>query len=142
MSEIAGAAPAATRTEWKELALVALGDVTMFLLFAVIGVRSHDAGVTLRTVGRAALPFALSWLLLAPILGAFRDPAIEEPRQAWKTALKSWVPACAAGLAIRALVLGRGFAVSFAVVAFLTNAVFLSVWRTVYSGIRKRRGRL
>jgi uncharacterized membrane protein YeaQ/YmgE (transglycosylase-associated protein family) len=51
--------------------------------------------------------------------------------------LKPFVPAWVIGLVLRTLVFGRDFAPTFAIVAFITNAILLCVWRLLAAHLVK-----
>jgi len=107
--------------------LLLAGDLACFLAFAVIGLRSHEDGVTASGVLRAAVPFQAGWLVFSTLLGLQSARAAATPRRV----LIAWVPSWALGLALRTLVFGRAFAPAFAVISFITNAVLLVGWRFV-----------
>ncbi len=101
-----------------------VGDLVCFLIFAGLGLRSHEDGVTASGLLRAAVPFQVGWLVFSFVTGLQRKPTTE-PREL----IKTWVPAWIVGLVLRSLVFGRPFAPTFAVIAFLFNSVLLFAWR-------------
>lgn len=107
-------------------ALLLAGDLLCFLLFAVMGLRSHEDGITLASVARAAVPFQVGWLLITVLL-AKPGAAATDSREVSRL----WVPAWALGLIIRTIFFDRSFAVTFAVVSLLVNGVLLMLWRSV-----------
>jgi hypothetical protein len=42
------------------------------LLFALIGIASHEKDISLTIFARSFLPFAITWVVLGGVLGAFR----------------------------------------------------------------------
>jgi len=106
--------------------LLLAGDLVCFFMFAVLGLRSHEDGVTLGGVLRAAAPFQAGWLFVNLLLA--KPGAGSDARQAVRT----WVPAWAIGLVLRTLLFDRTFAVTFAIVALLVNGVLLMVWRSFW----------
>jgi hypothetical protein len=108
-------------------AVLLAGDLICFLVFALLGLRSHEEGITLDGVLRAATPFQAGWLVVGLI------PVFHESRSAHRRTgvLRRWAPAWAIGLALRTLLFDRSFEVSFAIVAFIANGVLLWLWRSV-----------
>jgi hypothetical protein len=113
------------RRGW-DIALLA-GDLACFLIFAGIGLRSHEDGITASSVARVMLPFQLGWLLVAVALFLGRRETVRSVSP--PAVLAMWLPAWAIGIAIRTLVFGRGLSPVFALIAFVTNFVLLLLWR-------------
>ena len=111
----------------RDLLLYA-GDFVCFLVFAVLGLRSHEDGITADGILRAAVPFQASWLAMTLVLRG--QPGIGEITRS-RNVIRVWIPALVLGLAIRSLVFGRAFAPTFAIVAFLVNGALLVLWRCV-----------
>jgi hypothetical protein len=105
--------------------LLLAGDLVCFLIFAVLGLRSHEEGVTLGGIVRAATPFQVGWLFASLALRRQGDE-VSEARQVSRL----WVPAWAIGLVLRTVFFDRSFAPTFAVVSLLFNGVLLMVWRS------------
>ena len=106
--------------------LLLIGDLLCFTIFAVLGLRSHEEGITLGGFVRAAVPFQVGWLFVSLLLGK-SGHAATDARQVGRL----WVPAWALGLIIRIVFFDRTFAATFAVVALLFNGVLLMIWRSV-----------
>jgi hypothetical protein len=104
-------------------AVLVAGDLLCFVLFALLGLRSHEDGITLDGLLRAALPFQAGWLLVSLVVGP--KFAASQP----VALLRMWAPAWLIGLLLRAIVFGRPLAPTFALVAFLANFVLLLLWR-------------
>jgi hypothetical protein len=112
--------------EHRDSVLLA-GDLVCFLVFALLGLRSHEDGITLGGVLRAATPFQAGWIVAGLV------PLLHERRSAHRRTgvLRRWGPAWVLGLALRTLLFDRSFEASFAVVSFIANAVLLLLWRSV-----------
>jgi hypothetical protein len=119
--------------------IVLSGDLACFLVFALLGLRSHEDGITFGGILRAAVPFQAGWLLLSTAVGLNRPGA---PATSSRLIVRAWVPAWAAGLVIRTAVFGREFAPSFGIVALLVNGVLLLVWRCLAAPLVIRGGRV
>lgn len=111
-------------------ALVLAGDLACFLLFALAGLRSHEEGITLGGVLRAAAPFQAGWLLASLVLG-LQGAGTGALRAVPSRVLLAWLPAWLLGLGLRTLVFGRPFAPTFALISLLVNAALLVAWRTL-----------
>ena len=105
--------------------LVLTGDLACFLVFAALGLRSHEGGITLDGLLRAAVPFQIGWLLSVLFIAPRRSAASDGVGGL----LRVWVPAWIVGLVLRSVVLGRAFAPTFAIVSLLVNGLLLLVWR-------------
>jgi hypothetical protein len=97
-----------------------------FLVFALLGLRSHEDGITLSGVLRAAMPFQAGWLLAGLL------PPLRESRASHRATgvLRRWLPAWAMGLALRTLLFDRSFAPTFAIVSLIVNLLLLIGWRS------------
>lgn len=108
-------------------AVLLVGDLVCFLVFALLGLRSHEDGITLGGVLRAATPFQAGWLIAGLV------PTFHERRSAHRRTgvLRRWAPAWVVGLGLRTLLFDRSFEVSFAIVSFIANGLILLLWRSV-----------
>lgn len=127
---------------WR-LPLLIAGDALCFVLFAAMGLRSHQEGQGPADVLVTAYPFALAWFLVAPFLGAYRRRASGRgPARALASAEMAWLGAYPAALLARwALGPDHKIPFSFAVVILLANAILLGAWRTLFAFIAGRSGR-
>jgi Protein of unknown function (DUF3054) len=80
--------------------LAPLTDAAAIVLFAAIGQLSHDGGVSAAGFARDALPIAAGWFAAGAILGVYTRPGR-------RVFLLTWLVGVTAGVALRALVLGR-----------------------------------
>lgn len=148
------ATPQARSRGNRYIALLVIGDIIAFLVFAAIGRRSHGeaAGLTaMFEVAQTAAPFIIGWFLAAPFLKAYRlDTAGAGVAPARRTALVgpllkrtalAWLVACPIGLVLRALFLSRGIPLSFAIITFITNLFLLGGWRSAFAWFVARRAR-
>lgn len=118
--------------------ILVVGDTLVFLIFAVLGRRSHGEAIgtdaLLQIVGTAA-PFLIGWFIVSPLAGAFRRSLETQPRaMAIRTTL-AWVLAWPVALFLRWLFSGFTDSpkVSFAIVALLFNLALLLLWRWPYA---------
>ena len=113
--------------------LLLAGDLLCILLFALLGLRSHEDGITFAGVVRAALPFQVGWLLASLLLGKSGAAATDSRHVAGL-----WVPAWALGLVIRTLFFDRTLEVTFAIVSLLVIGILLMLWRSVLAPLLLR----
>jgi hypothetical protein len=114
----------------------------MFLLFAGVGRESHQEASgfgALGLVALTALPFALGWFIVAPLLGAFRARATATPGAMLRRTELAWLCAWPATLLLRWAFTQKVPPWSFAAIILLANALFLGAWRTLFAWILARR---
>ena len=111
-----------------------IGDAIALALFAVIGLATHDEGVTAGGVARNALPILAAWFVVAAFAGTYARPGL-------RTMLVTWVIAVPVGVAIRAIVLNRpadGSQIVFGVVTMTVTLVLLLAWRALATVVSNR----
>jgi hypothetical protein len=125
-----------TSPSWVKFILIG-GDLVCFAVFAVVGLRSHEDGLSAFSLLRVAVPFQAAWLVFATLLGLYMTP-VARPREAWRRTLEAWLPAWLAGMLVRTFVSDRSFAPAFAVIALLFNGALLAGWRTALGLLLQR----
>jgi len=115
------------------------GDSACFLLFAVLGLNSHNEAFNLDNLARAAGPFWLAWLVFATIAGLYSADWPRPVVTVWKRTLYAWPGAWLIGLIARAVAFDRGFVPAFATVSLITLGVLLVAWRSVAARLLARR---
>lgn len=110
-------------------------DLALIVVFAAMGRRSHEEGLTVAGVLTTAGPFLIGYAVAAVLTRLDRDP-LSIPR-----ALAAWAPGIALGMVLRRIVFDRGTATSFMVVAFCVTAALLVGWRLVALMVRRGRAR-
>lgn len=126
----------------RRVGVLAVGDVALFMVFAAIGRASHSeaAGFSaIAEIAQTAAPFALGWFVIAPWLGLFNADVSAQPRRMLGRTALAWVLALPIGLIVRALIIGRGSPLSFAIVTFITALLMLLGWRGAYAWFASRR---
>jgi hypothetical protein len=104
-------------------------------MFAVIGLASHDEGITAGGVARNALPILAAWFVVAAFAGTYSRPGL-------RTTLVTWVIAVPVGVAIRAIALSRpadGSQIVFGIVTMTVTLVLLLGWRAIEAVVSKTR---
>lgn len=124
-------------SEGMRIVGLAVGDALVFLIFAAIGRGNHGETTGLAALPEivlTALPFAVGWFVVAPLLGAYRRELMAQPRKMALRTLLAWIPAWLVGMALRGIFVDHKVPpVSFAVVVLVVNAVLLLVWRWPYA---------
>jgi len=128
------------------IAVLALGDMLVFLAFAAIGRGSHGEETGLAAIPQVILtaaPFAIAWFIVAPFVGVYRRELMAEPRKRAARTLLGWVLSWPVAMALRGIFVDHAVPPwTFAVIALVVNAAFLLIWRWPYAlnnSLRKRR---
>jgi hypothetical protein len=124
------------------LAGLVVGDAVAFLIFAGLGRGQHQEATGLGALGEVALtalPFALGWFVVAPLLGAFRRTVTSQPRAMLGRTALAWLAAWPVALLLRWAFTGRVPPVSFALVTLVANTIILSLWRGTYALVARRK---
>ena len=115
----------------RDIAVVLLGDMTVFLAFVILGKTEHGI-IQSRALLRTALPFAIIWCAISPWLGAYRASTLYNLRTtAWRIPL-IWLLCWLVALFARALLTDRPLILAFAIVAMAVQGVLLVSWRGVF----------
>jgi hypothetical protein len=122
-----------SRAEFRRLAPRAAGDCLVIVAVLAIGIVRHrglEGLLDVTGVAETVTPFLVSWLVVAPLLGAYRGTAIEDR---WGSVLRgvlAWVGAAILGSGIRATPFFAGGATpAFVAVIAGTGALGIAVWR-------------
>ena len=112
------------------ISVVALGDLGVFLVFAILGKAEH--GVALgQALFRTALPFTVAWFAVSPWLGSYRASALRNLKETvWKIPL-IWLLCGLVALFARALLYDRPIILVFVLVSIGVQGVSLIGWRCV-----------
>lgn len=111
----------------KKYLFLAVGDLVAISLFVPLGVRSHNASITIGVIARNLLPLLVCWVVVAFILDTYKKGGL------WRLGL-TWLIAVPLALLIRAALLGRVFTVVTAVfipIAMSAMLVLLVAWRAL-----------
>jgi hypothetical protein len=125
--------------------ILVIGDVVCFLIFAALGRNTHGEAAGLAAIPQiinTALPFAIGWFLVSPIVGAFRREIVAQPRaMAMRTAL-AWLLSWPVAMLLRGIFVDHGVPpLTFALVVLLFNMLLLVVWRWLFALYNRRRKR-
>ena len=121
---------------------LSLGDSIAFLLFAAIGRASHAEAAGLDAiiqVAETAAPFWLGWMVVSPLLGAYRNDVISVPRTMAARTTLAWLLAWPIGLGLRALIRQSGIPLTFALITGATVLLILLVWRSIFAFVAGRK---
>src|SRR5574341_894067 len=108
--------------------LLIAGDLAAMLVFALIGIASHERDISLTVFARSFLPFAVTWLTLGAALGAFRHE-----RPSWRL-LAIYFACGVTALVARSVIFDRALFNAFFVIALLGNGLMLFAWRWLRAG--------
>jgi hypothetical protein len=108
------------------------GDILAFVAFGLLGLASHEDGVTAASVSRSIVPFVVAWLVIAPWTGAFGDRAVDGRFVVANVAIV-WVAAGIAGMVGRAIVFDRELFTAFFAIGITGMGLFLCGWRAIYN---------
>jgi hypothetical protein len=121
-----------TRRITRQHAVLLVGDIITLALVTVLGFSSHR---TLETAGTRVLttfiPLIISWLLVAPFLGAYDLSRAFDARQLWRP---FWAMVLASPLAawMRGAWLNSPILPIFVVVLGGVSAIGMLVWRALF----------
>jgi len=110
--------------------LLLAGDILGLVAITLLGFASHDelaAGKLTRMLA-TFLPFLAAWLMVAPWLGLYSQPARAGWAVAWRTPLAALLAAPLGGW-LRGLVLAAPILPVFVLVMAAISALVLSLWR-------------
>jgi cation transporter-like permease len=110
--------------------ILIVGDLAAMLVFALIGIASHERDISLTIFARSFLPFVVTWLTLGGVLGAFRHE-----RPSWRL-LAIYLVCGVAALVARAVIFDRTLFNAFFVIALVGNGLMLFAWRWLRLGFR------
>jgi hypothetical protein len=114
----------------------ALIDLVLIVVFAAIGMSSHEETVSAATLANVAWPFVVGAAIGGLVSLAWRNPAAP-----LRTGIPVWILAAGGGMILR-VATGGGFAVAFLVVTLIVLAIFLVGWRAIAAlvvALRKKR---
>ncbi len=109
-------------------------DVLAIVIFATIGLLAHNRDLGISGYARDVLTIGGSWLVVARSTGLYRSPTMRH-------FLTTWFVGVTAGVAVRAIVLGRavdGKELSFLIVALVSTLIFTTVARSLVDVAARR----
>lgn len=121
-------------------AALVIGDIIALLVFSAWGRAAHGMQLEAASVLATGLPFAITWFIIAALLGGYKPEVVSSPGAAAKRAALINIIAAPLAVVLRALVLQRPIAWTFLVVATTTSLIVMTVWRTVFAFTRRRAG--
>ena len=93
----------------------------------------YGAGMN-QAILRTALQFGISWILVSPWMGAYRESTLLGSKDLVKNAFKLpaiWLTCGTVALVARSLLTDRSFIVAFAIVSISAQLFLLIIWRCV-----------
>jgi hypothetical protein len=134
------------QSEWRQRTILVVGDIIIFLVFAAIGRRSHEQASNVLGTAVTALPFAVGWFLISPLMGAYRRVLMANPGKMALRTFLAWLAAWPVAMALRVIFVDHGnialkSLVSFSIVTLITNSILLQLWRVPFAFVNRRRQR-
>lgn len=118
--------------------VVIFGDIFLIFLFPFLGGASHASSVTVEGFTRNFVPFALTWLIVGAIGGAFKLGTIRSFRLAY-TRLPALLAASGLiAVILRIVVFDRPFSFTFTIIAIAVTTLLITIWRIVIASIPGR----
>jgi hypothetical protein len=111
-------------------------DAIALFVFAGIGKASHsavDGSLDVGAVLVTALPFLVSWFLIAPLVGSYTPEATRDVKSAVVQTAKGWALAIPMGCVLRGVIKGYVPPVPFVVVTLISTLIILSMGRAGYT---------
>lgn len=113
------------------------GDVLAVLVVTLIGFITHYGEISGARWLTSFFPILLSWLIVAPFLGAYDPARWGDLRQVWRPALAAAIAAPLAAT-LRAFWLQAVIVPIFVLVLAVTDALGLLLWRSLWAFITRR----
>ena len=124
----------------QRTAILVIGDIVVFLIFAAIGRRSHSEAGNVLGIAITALPFAAAWFLVSPFVGAFKRGLEYSTSKMSLRTLLAWLAAWPIAMLFRGVFVDKGVQLwTFALITLISNTVLLQAWRVPFSLFFKRR---
>ena len=112
--------------------IVALGDVSSFILFAIIGRSQHNENEGILDILVTAFPFLITWLIISPFLGTYSRQATSAISAIPLAVIPSVLISTIGGMCIRSLIKGYFPPIIFGVITLVTTSVLIMSWRALY----------
>ncbi|MDN4595376.1 DUF3054 domain-containing protein [Polycladomyces subterraneus] len=114
------------------------GDLLVLVLFTVIGRISHSLPLAVGAILWTTFPFALAWLVIAPLMGLYRpDVQTRFLSVTWRVGLAVLV-AAPLGSYLRGIFLGHHIIFIFYVVTTVTLLLMMWLWRWGFTWWRRQ----
>ena len=121
----------------RDIAMVVLGDLAVFLAFVMLGKAEHGIADGTPLI-RTALPFTIVWFVASPWLGAYKVSTIYPLRTTiWKIP-SIWLLCGLLALLGRTFFMNQPWLLSFVLVSLAVQGVLLISWRTTFMMVAQR----
>ena len=111
---------------------LAVGDISSFILFALIGRAQHGEDGNILDAITTTFPFLITWLLISPLLGAYSRQATSSIGAVPLAVIPSVLLSTIGGVGIRSVIKGYIPPIVFGVVTLIVTSVLIVSWRSLY----------
>lgn len=108
-----------------------IGDLVVLMLFAVVGLKSHQQAISLTGILTNAGPIIGVWLGLSLLTKIYQ-------RASWQMLAIHWFAAVTCGVLLRFLIVGRPFSPVFWLITLGFTGVLLLLWRVIDHQLSRR----
>ena len=122
---------------YRIVRIAILGDVGVYLLATILGFLSHagESDPSLNRMAATFLPFLISWIIIAPWVGAYNPELLADHKSLWRAPLAS-LYAAPIGAFGRSLWLGSPTFPLFTIIMAGVTAVLMLFWRVLLTRIK------
>jgi len=133
-----------TPSSRRNTVILILGDLAVFVMFALVGRETHassDPNLIVNALP-TLMPFVLIWLLVSVPMGVYRSNVYRLTPLTIIRTLAAWIVTGPIALYVRALLLARtAIPVPFIIVTMGLNGVLLLAWHIFFAWWLKRADR-
>lgn len=108
-----------------------IGDWVVLLLFAAVGLKSHQQAISLYGILMNAGPIIGVWMALSLLTKIYQ-------RASWQMLAIHWFAAITGGVLLRFLIVGRPFSPVFWLITLGFTGVLLLLWRVIDHQLSRR----
>lgn len=137
----ASATPTRSMPNGQRIAMLVIGDIVMFIIFATLGRRNHGEAAGINAflqIVLTALPFAIGWFIVSPFIGAFRRGLELRPGAMARRTFLAWICSWPIAMALRSIFVDHSIPpLSFFIVVLIVNSILLVAWRTLFATVMR-----
>lgn len=123
---------------FRNVIALLIGDLAVLFGFIWLGRVSHELTTEIREIAVSTAPFAIAWLVIGILTGAFTARAVRSAGTAVYRAAQTWFVAAPWAFVARSIYLETPVVFAFAGLTFSGILIGLVVWRMIYALIVSR----